>query len=64
MFVESPNVKGAVAELAIELAATQLGIPVLKPVAEHGRFDMGFEIGDRIYRVQVKMGVALLGTRR
>ena len=52
--MESPNVKGAVAELAIELAATKLGIPVLKPVAEHGRFDMGFEIGDRIYRVQVK----------
>lgn len=54
MFVESPNVKGAVAELAIELAATKLGIPVLKPVAEHGRFDLGFEIEDRIYRVQVK----------
>ena len=52
--MESPNVRGAVAELAIELAATKLGIPVLKPVAEHGRFYMGFEIGDRIYRVQVK----------
>ena len=38
----------------MELAATKLGIPVLKPVAEHGRFDMGFEIGDHIYRVQVK----------
>ena len=46
--------KGAVAELAIELAATKLGIPVLKPVAEHGRFDLGFEIRERIYRVQVK----------
>ena len=34
--MESPNVNGAVAELAIELAATKLGIPVLKPVAEHG----------------------------
>lgn len=56
MFVESPNVKGAVAELEIELAATRLGIPVLKPVAEHGRFDMAFEIGRRIYRVQCKWG--------
>src|SRR5687767_12239606 len=56
MFVESPNVKGAVAELAIELAATKLGIPVLKPVAEHGRYDMGFEIGTRILRVQCKWG--------
>ena len=56
MFVQSPNVKGAVAELEIELAATRLGIPILKPVAEHGRFDLGFEIGDRIYRVQCKWG--------
>ena len=52
--MESPNVKGAVAELAVELAATKLGIPVLKPVAEHGRYDMGFEIGTQILRVQVK----------
>ena len=52
--MQSPNVKGAIAELAIELAATKLGIPVLKPVAEHGRYDMGFEIGTRILRVQVK----------
>ena len=56
MFVESPNVKGAVAELAIELAATKLGIPVLKPVAEHGRYDMGFEVGPNILRVQCKWG--------
>jgi prevent-host-death family protein len=56
MFVESPNVEGAVAELAIELAATKLGIPVLKPVAEHGRYDMGFEIGPEILRVQCKWG--------
>jgi antitoxin (DNA-binding transcriptional repressor) of toxin-antitoxin stability system len=56
MFVQSPNIKGAVAELAIELAATKLGIPVLKPVAEHGRYDMGFEIGPHILRVQCKWG--------
>ena len=54
MFVESPNVKGAVAELEIELAATRLGIPVLKPVAEHGRYDIGLEIGGRLFRVQCK----------
>ena len=44
------------AELAIELAATKLGIPVLRPVAEHGRYDMGFEIGPNILRVQCKWG--------
>jgi antitoxin (DNA-binding transcriptional repressor) of toxin-antitoxin stability system len=54
--VQSPNVKGAVAELEIELAATRLGIPVLKPVAEHGRYDLGLEIGDRLFRVQCKWG--------
>ena len=42
------------AELAIELAATKLGIPVLKPVAEHCRFDLGFEINGQLHRVQVK----------
>src|SRR5215203_2910941 len=32
--------KGAIAELAIQLAATKLGIEVYRPVAEGGRFDM------------------------
>ena len=50
------NRKGAIAEAAIELAAVRLGIPVLKPVAEHGRYDLGFELGDRILRVQCKWG--------
>lgn len=48
--------KGAIAEQELQLAATRLGIPVLKPVAEHGRCDLGLEIGDRIWRVQVKWG--------
>src|SRR3954454_19624481 len=56
LFVDNPNTKGAIAELEIELAATRAGIPVLKPVAEHGRTDLGLEIGDRIYRVQCKWG--------
>ena len=54
--MQSPNVKGAVAELEIELAATRLGVPVLKPVAEHGRYDLGLEIGGRLLRVQCKWG--------
>jgi prevent-host-death family protein len=48
------NRKGAVAEAEIALAAIRLGIPVLKPVAEHGRYDLGFELGGRILRVQCK----------
>lgn len=54
--MESPNVKGAVAEQAIVLAATKLRVPVWRPVAEHGRYDLVFEIGDRLWRVQVKWG--------
>jgi hypothetical protein len=54
--VLSTNRKGAIAEMKITTAAVELGIPVLRPMAEHGRYDLGFEIGDRILRVQVKWG--------
>jgi hypothetical protein len=50
------NRKGAIAEAAIALEAIKLGVPVLKPIAEHGRYDLGFEIGGRILRVQCKWG--------
>jgi prevent-host-death family protein len=50
------NVKGATAEQAIVLAATKLGVPVLRPVAEHGRTDLALEIGGDLFRVQVKWG--------
>jgi hypothetical protein len=57
MFVSgNPNHKGNVAEAAIAFAATKLGIPVYKPVAEHGRADLVFEIGDCLMRVQCKSG--------
>lgn len=56
MFVDNPNRKGAIAELEIELAATKLGIPVYKPVAEHGRADLMLEVGGHPYRVQCKWG--------
>ena len=52
----NPNVKGAVAEQAIVLAAVRLGVPVLKPVSEHGRCDLGLEIDGRLWRVQCKWG--------
>jgi prevent-host-death family protein len=56
VFVLSTNQKGGIAETAITAAATRLGIPVLRPVVEHGRYDLAFEIGDRILRVQCKWG--------
>ena len=49
-----PNEKGNIAELAILFEATRLGIPVYRPVHEHGRCDCVLEIGGRLWRVQVK----------
>jgi hypothetical protein len=50
----NPNEKGTIAELAIQLAAARLKIGVYKPVDEHSRADLLFEIGDALWRVQVK----------
>jgi prevent-host-death family protein len=50
------NDKGAIAEQAIVLAATKLGVRILRPVAEHGRTDLVFDIGGELLRVQVKWG--------
>jgi prevent-host-death family protein len=50
------NRKGAIAEAEIYTAAVRLGVPVLMPMSEHGRYDMAFEIGSRLLRVQCKWG--------
>jgi prevent-host-death family protein len=54
--VLSTNQKGGIAETAITAAAVKLGIPVFRPVVEHGRSDLVFEIADRLFRVQCKWG--------
>jgi hypothetical protein len=46
--------KGAIAELAIAKAATELGIDVYRPLAEGGRYDLIFDLVDRLVRVQCK----------
>jgi prevent-host-death family protein len=48
------NHKGNVAEAAIMAAAIKAGIPVMKPMVEHTRYDLVFEIESRLYRVQCK----------
>ena len=50
------NAKGNVAELKIAAAAADLGIPVLRPMTEHERYDLVFELGGRLERVQCKWG--------
>jgi hypothetical protein len=46
--------KGAIAEQAIALEATKLGISVLRPVTEQMPYDLVFDLGDEILRVQCK----------
>jgi hypothetical protein len=48
------NHKGNVAEAAIAAAAVKLGIGVLKPLVEHGRYDLAFDLGSALLRVQCK----------
>jgi antitoxin (DNA-binding transcriptional repressor) of toxin-antitoxin stability system len=48
------NQKGAIAELKIAAAALDLDIPVLKPFSEHARYDLMFDLGDGVVRVQCK----------
>ena len=50
----SPDEKGTIAEMAIVLAATKLRIGVLKPVNEGLRYDLVFDVGERLHRVQCK----------
>ena len=51
---DNGNHKGAVAEAKIAAAAIELGIPVLKPMSEHGRYDLVFDMAGRLRRVQCK----------
>jgi PD-(D/E)XK endonuclease len=53
--------KGAIAETAIVHAAVKLGIGVYKPISEGGRYDLIFDIGSRLLRVQCKWAVRLAG---
>jgi hypothetical protein len=46
MFVLMPNDKGPIAELEIAAAAVRLGVSVFKPLSEHLRADLVFEIED------------------
>ncbi len=50
----SPTTKGAIAELKIASAAAQLGIVVAWPLMEGRRYDLIFDTGPELYRVQCK----------
>lgn len=48
------NQKGTIAETAVIHAAAKLDVPVLKPVNDGLRYDLAFDLGRRILRVQCK----------
>jgi hypothetical protein len=52
----STNEKGAIAEARITAEAVRLGIQVLRPVMGGSRYDLIFDLGDRLDRVQCKWG--------
>jgi hypothetical protein len=51
----TPSQKGAVAEAAITAAAIQLGLVVLRPRCEGGRYDLMFDLDPALLRVQCKL---------
>jgi prevent-host-death family protein len=53
-FVHDSNHKGNVAEAAIAAEAIKLGIAVVKPLVEHTRYDLIFDLRPRLMRVQCK----------
>ena len=48
------NQKGAVAEAAITKVALEVGYDVYRPAIEGGRYDLIFDAGERLLRVQCK----------
>ena len=55
----STNQKGAIAESAITAEAIRLGIRVLRPLVEGGRYDLVFDVGGQLLRVQCKWATKL-----
>jgi prevent-host-death family protein len=49
-----PNLKGNVAELKIVAELASLGVPVLRPMTKHERYDLVIDVGGRFLRVQCK----------
>jgi hypothetical protein len=50
----STDQRGSVAELAIIHHAARLGLGVARPLTDGHRYDLIFELGDRLLRVQCK----------
>ena len=60
----TPTEKGAIAETAIAARAVELGVVVARPVVEGRRYDLIFDTGERLLRVQCKWGALRDGVIR
>jgi hypothetical protein len=56
--------KGAIAEQAVILEATRLGLEAMKPAVDGRRYDLVLDVGDVFLRAQVKWGVLREGVIR
>ena len=54
MHALTPSEKGAIAEAKICAAAVEAGIVVSRPISEGRRYDLIFDVGPRLLRVQCK----------
>ncbi len=50
----TPSQKGAIAEAKITAVAIEMGIVVARPLSEGARYDLIFDTGERLLRVQCK----------
>jgi len=57
----TPSQKGAAAEAAIAAAAIELGLIVLRPLCEGGRYDLIIDLEPELLRVQCKVAQRLSG---
>jgi hypothetical protein len=50
----TPDQKGSIAEMEIATAAVKLGVGVFKPLSDGHRYDLIFDLGERLARIQCK----------
>ena len=61
--MKDTNHKGNVAEMVIATEAMKLSVDVMKPLGEHTRYDLIFDLGSRLLRVQCKWATLDRGRR-
>lgn len=57
----TPSQKGAIAEAAFTAAAIELGLFVLRPACEGGRYDLLIDLDPEVIRVQCKWARRVTG---